>query len=134
MLKAEIAKVLLLALVVTFLGCSANTPKDISGFYKIDKHVAKDTSLTGLLKIDSTHTWSIDLMSESTFELRKGRFSNVKGQWQIDKVSGDNQFITFDLGGSHTTGRLNGNIIYFETPCLLLDSLFEIALFVKSDR
>jgi len=117
-------------IVLTVIGCNESVKRDFIANYQIDKVVPVDTTIQTRQKVDKTIGWTIYLGNENLFKIQKAD-KTIKGVWEWDKVEGDNQFIDFHFDNLHVSGRLNGNIIYFDKPNILLDSLFENAIFVK---
>ena len=128
--KHKIFILVISTLVMTAFGCDHSVRRDFIATYQIDKVVPIDTSIQTRQKIENTNGWTIYLGDENFFKFKRTN-KIIEGVWYFDKIEGNNQFIDFQFNIIHISGRLNGNIIYFDSPNLLLDSLFESALFVK---
>ena|SRR5690606_16867212 len=116
-------------LLISFYNCQ-NTQKKFIATYRIDKTIRIDTSIQIRQRIDSSYGWTIYLRDENIFEFR-GSNLVVIGNWQMVDKNNNDHFIDFQFADNHITGRLNDNIIYFDKPNLLLDSLFKHAIFVR---
>ena len=115
---------------LTIYSCNNSEKRDFIATYRIDKAVPIDTSKQVRQNVESTKGWTIYLGDENFFNFQ-GANKTVRGVWVWDKLEGDDQFMDFQVGNEHISGRLNGNIIYFDKPNLLFDNLFDSVTFVK---
>lgn len=123
--------IFLIVLVFAMTGCSNDERDSICGEYKIDKYVSVDTTLRVKNKIQASYSWTFEISPDKLFVLKNDDLIKAKGKWRTGNSVNGNQFIKFESNESQTTARLRGNILYFETPCFLLDSIFSRVVFVK---
>jgi hypothetical protein len=101
--------------------------------YQRDKYLAADLHRNTPSKIDNSGGWTISLKDEKTFVFR-GTDKTINGTWRIDKKEDNDYFINLDYNESRVNCRINGNIIYFDRPTKLFDSLFKDVIFVRVTR
>jgi hypothetical protein len=129
-------RLLIVFLSFYFIGCDNVSKIDANKFianYERDKFILADTIQKHIAEIDNSDGWTISLKSENSFEF-KGTNKIIIGLWTIDKNKGEDYSIKLSYNKDSTNCRINGNIIYFDRPEKLFDSLFNNVIFVKTTR
>lgn len=123
----------LLSITFLFLGCHNQNKIDTAKLfanYERDKFVLNDTASAA---VSNGSKWTISLNDNNKFVFT-GTNKTVNGNWQVNKKDGDDYFITLTSQSDTAEARLNGNIIYFDGPYKLFDSLFKSVIFVQTTK